>query len=195
MPSQVREKNILHFTVVWGTMPSAYTKHTPKICAASGFAGAAAGGLKSESENKELGGRRCVHRHCVGAAIFRRYLPNRRAKHQCIPGTHCGGRCGIRMEGRRLAGPHVRRSDPRCRAGSGFPAYQSLGHDRNGFGERYAVRPYRRSCVHSPKQEGSVAGHYHGGHCLPRSEHGCVSAGLPGVLHGHSQRLGCRSGL
>ena len=57
MPSQVREKNILHFTVVWGTMPSAYTKHTPKICAASGFAGAAAGGLKSESENKELGGR------------------------------------------------------------------------------------------------------------------------------------------
>ena len=31
--------------------------------------------------------------------------------------------------------------------------------------------------------------------CLPRSEHGRVSAGLPGVLHGHSQRLGCRSGL
>ena len=34
-----------------------------------------------------------------------------------------------------------------------------------------------------------------GGHRLPGGEHGCVPAGLPGVLHGHPQRLGCRSGL
>ena len=31
--------------------------------------------MKSESENKELGGRRCVHRHRSGAAVFGRHLP------------------------------------------------------------------------------------------------------------------------